>query len=87
MNFIKGLPLSVGKKVIMVVVDRLTKYVHFVALKHPHSAYVVAEAFLNNIFKLHGSSDVGSGRLSLNYKKLICKSQLLTTQKRMFRLR
>lgn len=54
MDFIEGLPQSTGKSVIMVVVDRLNKYAHFVALKHPYSASTVAEAFLNNIFKLHG---------------------------------
>lgn len=54
MDFIKGLLLSTGKGIIMVVVDRLTKYAHFIALKHPFTAATVANAFLQNIFKLHG---------------------------------
>lgn len=58
MDFIEGLPQSAGKEVIMVVVDRLTKYAHFVAKKHPHSAFIVVEAFLSNIFKLHGLPNV-----------------------------
>ena len=35
MYFNTGLPKSEGKSVIMVVVDRLTKYAHFCALFHP----------------------------------------------------
>lgn len=38
----------------MVVVDRLTKYAYFVAPHHLYIAAGVAEAFFNNIFKLHG---------------------------------
>ena len=38
MDFIRGLPLCSGKSVIMVIVDRLSKYAHFVALAHPYTA-------------------------------------------------
>ena len=34
MDFIKGLPKSEGMDTILVVVDRLTKYAHFLPLKH-----------------------------------------------------
>lgn len=54
MEFISGLPKSFGKEVIMVVVDRLTKYANFIGLHHHFSATTVAEAFTHNIFKLHG---------------------------------
>ena len=54
MDFIKGLPKSNGKDVIIVVVDRLSKYAHFMALSHPYSAVTVAQLFLTHIFKLHG---------------------------------
>lgn len=54
MDYITGLPKSMGKDVIFVVVDRLSKYAHFVALCHPFTAIQVAQAYLDNIFKLHG---------------------------------
>jgi hypothetical protein len=54
MDFIVGLPKSGNKSVIMVVVDFLSKYAHFCALQHPFKASIVAQVFMDNIFKLHG---------------------------------
>lgn len=54
MDFIEGLPLSQGQLVILVVVDRLSKYSHFTALSHSYSATKVAQLLIQNIFKLHG---------------------------------
>ena len=39
---------------ILVVVDRLSKYSHFCALSHPYIASSVAQIFLDQIFRLHG---------------------------------
>jgi hypothetical protein len=54
MDFITGLPKSGNKSMIMVVVDRLSKYAHFCALPHPFTASTVAQIFMDHIFKLHG---------------------------------
>lgn len=54
MDFIEGLPKSDTYSVILVVVDRFTKYAHFYPLKHPFSTKTVASVFFDNIVKLHG---------------------------------
>jgi hypothetical protein len=54
MDFITGLPKSGNKSVIMVVVDRLSKYARFYALQHPFTASTVAQIFMDQVFKLHG---------------------------------
>lgn len=54
MDFVEGLPKSQGYTVILVVVDRLTKFAHFVAVKHPFTATTIAQLFMDNIVKLHG---------------------------------
>jgi hypothetical protein len=58
MDFITGLPKSEGKSVIMVIVDRLTKYAHFFALSHPFKASTVATTFMETVQKLHGSPKI-----------------------------
>lgn len=53
-DFVEGLPSSNGYFVIMVVVDSLSKYTYFIALKHPFTAATMAKAFVENIVHLHG---------------------------------
>jgi hypothetical protein len=54
MDFIIGLSKSRNKYVVMVVVDLLSKYVHFCALQHPFTTSTVAQIFIYHVFKLHG---------------------------------
>jgi hypothetical protein len=58
MDFITGLPKSEGKSVIMVIVDRLTKYAHFCALSHPFKSSTVSTTFMETVQKLHGSPKI-----------------------------
>jgi len=63
MDFIEGLPTSNSYNVILVVVDRFTKFAHFIPLKHPFSAAQIARVILDNIVKLHGlPSAIVTGR-------------------------
>jgi len=54
MDFIDGLPTSGSANCIMVIVDKFSKFAHFVPLHHPYTAPRVAQAFLDNVYHLHG---------------------------------
>ena len=51
MDFIEGLPKSKGCDTILVEVDMLSKYAHFLPLSHPFTAPQVAQLFLTKIIK------------------------------------
>lgn len=38
---------------ILVVVDRFTKYAHFIPIKHPYTAKAIATLVFDNVVKLH----------------------------------
>ena len=54
MDFITNLPLSHGFRVIMVVVDHLSKFGHFIPLRQNFDSKQVIDAFIYHIVSLHG---------------------------------
>ncbi|KAL0444684.1 UNVERIFIED_CONTAM: hypothetical protein Slati_2191100 [Sesamum latifolium] len=58
MDFITHLHNSSGKMVIWVVVDRLSKFTHFIALPTGFTAISLASIFLSKIYRLHGAPRV-----------------------------
>jgi len=53
-DFIEALPRVNGKTVILTVVDRFSKFAHFIPLSHPYTAASVARVFFQEIVRLHG---------------------------------
>ena len=49
MDFIEGLPRSDAVDTILVVVDRLTKFGHFLTLRHLFTALAVADLFVKEV--------------------------------------
>ena len=54
MDFIEKLPKSQGYDTILVVIDRFTKFGHFIRLTHPFTAKSAAQVFLDHVYRLHG---------------------------------
>ena len=54
LDFIEGLPKSENYDSILVIVDRLSKYAHFLGFKHPYTEVAIAAVFAKEIVRLHG---------------------------------
>lgn len=54
LNFVEGLPRSRRFNSILVVVDKLTQYAHLLPLSHSFTAIQVTQAYIDNVYKLHG---------------------------------
>ncbi|XP_039052581.1 uncharacterized protein LOC120194313 [Hibiscus syriacus] len=57
-DFIEGLPPSAKHNCILVVIDKFTKYAHFIPLSHPYTVVQVAKIYLDQVYKLHGPPKV-----------------------------
>jgi len=56
-DFIVELPKSRDMTTLMVVVDRFTKFAHAIPLRCLPTASIAADAFIANVFRLHGLPD------------------------------
>ena len=56
MEFVTGLPgTPTGKDAIWVIVDRLTRSAHFLAIREDFSLERLARLYINEIVRLHGA--------------------------------
>ncbi|KAK7938999.1 hypothetical protein WMY93_002325 [Mugilogobius chulae] len=63
LDFVTGLPVSEGNSVILTIVDRFSKSVHFVGLPKLPSAQETSELLVKHVFRLHGTPlDIVSDR-------------------------
>jgi hypothetical protein len=53
MDLIEGFLKVDGKSVVLTVVDRFSKFAHFITLGHMYSAASIAKAFFDSIVQLH----------------------------------
>jgi hypothetical protein len=56
LDFVEGFLKAGGKSVILTMVDRFSKYAHFIALGHPYFATTVTKSFFDTSVRLHGVS-------------------------------
>ena len=54
MEFKERLPRSCRMNLILVVVDRVSKYAYFIGSQHPFTTQMVVVVFLREVVRLHG---------------------------------
>jgi hypothetical protein len=55
-EIIDGLLASNPYNCILVIIEKFSKYSHFLPLCHPYTATKVAELFVDSVYRLHGMS-------------------------------
>jgi hypothetical protein len=78
MDFIDGLPRLANATSVLVIVDKFTRYAHFIPLSHPYTTGSVALAFMDTVYRLHGlpvaiildHDPVFTSRLSALFKQM-----------------
>lgn len=73
MDFTEGLPSSGGIIVILMVVDKLTKFGHFFPMAHPYTANKVAKVFFVGVFKLYGLLKAIVSDRNMVFTSLFCR--------------
>nr|GEW23084.1 hypothetical protein [Tanacetum cinerariifolium] len=82
MDFIEKLHSSHRKTIILVVVDRLSKYAYIMAMQHLFTASTVAQVFLDNVYRLHGMPDsITDGQTKIVNKCLECFLRCMTWER------
>jgi transposase InsO family protein len=56
MDFIEGFPHSTHANYILVVVNKFTRYGHFIPLSHPYTTASIVSTSMNVVYKLHDMS-------------------------------
>lgn len=69
-DFIEGLNKSAAYDTILVVVDCLSKYAHFLALKHPFTANTVVDQFIKDVTSWVPTLDCFDKGLKISYQFL-----------------
>jgi hypothetical protein len=47
---------TISMDCVLVIVDKFTRYAHFLPLAHPYTASLVATTFMGSVYKFHGMS-------------------------------